>query len=145
MFDVFLHHFWLHFGTLFASICMLLRTIFLFFSVLFRRGCPLDSLSLLAPLWSPFGSHLVPIWGPFAPFCLPFGRLWHAGAPLASVVSLLSLSSLNSPFFPRFPHLPLTFRIYILCAASRGPATTLNHVSLWLMAATDTNISRAIR
>ena len=89
------------------------------FSSLFRscsaKGALWAPFPLLAPLWSPFGIHLAPIWDPFALFCLPFGRLWHAGAPfgsagapfgipLASVVSLLSLSSLNSPFFfPRFP------------------------------------------
>ena len=118
------------------------------FSSLFR------SCSAKGALWAPFpplGSILVAFWYPFgsllafgtralrlAPLAFPFGRLWHAGAPfgsasapfripLASFVSLLSLSSLNSPIFRDSPHLPLTFRIYILCAASRGPATALNH------------------
>jgi hypothetical protein len=82
-----LHRFWLHFGTLFASMSMLLRTLFLTFSFLFRKGCPLGSLcSLWHPfgaLWFPFGSHSGPIWLPFgfhlAFIWLPFvGAAWPA-------------------------------------------------------------------
>jgi hypothetical protein len=63
IFDVFLHR---YFGTLFTSICVLLRTLFLTFSFLFRKG------ALWAP-FAPFGSTLVAFWLPFGVPLLPFG------------------------------------------------------------------------
>ena len=114
IFDVFVHHLCLHFDTLFASICMLPRTLSPPFSFLFRKGCPLGSLSpfwlhfgrLLVPIWLPFGSLLVAFGTPalrLAPPALPFGRLWHAGAPFGSAGAPFVTLSIISPFFPRFP------------------------------------------
>ena len=72
IFDVFVHHFWFHFVTLLASICMLLRTLFLTFSFLFLTSCPLGSL---CSFWLHFGRLLAPIWLPFGVPLLPFGSL----------------------------------------------------------------------
>ena len=122
IFDVF----YITFGSLFASICMLPRTLFLTFSFLFRKGFPLGSLS---PFWLHFGRLLAPIWLPFGVPLLPFASLLVAFgtpalrlAPLAlhlgylslPLLPFLSLSSLNLPFFRDSPHFPLTFRIYYL-------------------------------
>ena len=138
--EVFLHHFCLHFGTLFASICMLPRTLFLTSSFLFSKGCPVPFPpfgSTLVAFWHPFGSHLGSLCSLLAPFWSPLARrrsVWLRRRtfgfrcfPFVTCVLKFSL------FFRDFPHLPLTFRIYILCAASRGPATALNHGYLWLM------------
>ena len=98
-FDVFLHNFGLHFGTLFASICMLPRTLFLTFSFLFRKGCPLGSLS---PFWLHFGRLSAPIWLPFGVPLLPFGFLLVAfGTPaLRLAPPALHLGYLWLPLFP---------------------------------------------
>ena len=95
--NVILHRFWVNFGTLSASICMLLRTLFLTFSCLFRKGWPLGSLcSLWHPfgdLWLSFGFHLAPIWLPFCSLLVPFGSLSVASAafshPVGSTLSVL--------------------------------------------------------
>ena len=91
IFYVFLHHFWLHFDTLFASICMLPRTLFLTFSFLFRKGFPLGSLS---PFWLFFGRLSAPIWLSFGvPLLDTFGFRC-----LLFVTFVLKFS-----LFPRFP------------------------------------------
>ena len=62
--------------------CMLLRTLFLCFSFLFRKGSPLGSLSLpLASFWHPLAS----IW-------LPFGSLWHPFGSLSLPFDILFVS-----------------------------------------------------
>jgi hypothetical protein len=100
IFDEFLQHFWLQFCTLFASLCMLVRTLFLTFSFLFITCCPLGSL---CSFWLHFGRLLAPIWFPFE---VPLLQFWLHGDPPPASASPVKLLPLPPPLLPAIPLTP---------------------------------------
>ena len=103
--------------------------------------------STLVAFWHPFGSHLGSLCSLLAPFWSPLARrrsVWLRRRSISDTFGFRCFPFvtlvLKFSLFPRFPsssayvpNIYIYIYIYIFCAASRGPATALNHGSLWLM------------